>query len=668
MPIPLFPTVRRAVPLAAGLLLAGVALAGPPAPRDGDLDPRFGQDGTAFLASSNPNDRLRPAVVLTQPDGKLLMAGSRDRFTPSSPFDPHVLGLVARVDAAGRPDASFGGDPAAPGLVVLPDLMPGTAQQEVEAMQRLADGSILLAGTAQAFGPLTGFVVKLDAAGAIDRSFGDAGVVRVGTARFHALEIDSRGRIVVAGELIGEGVVGRAIVARYTAQGVPDAGFGDGQGHVLLGTAQPERAGYLHALRILPGDAVLAAGSWAEVDFLGTEFWIHRLDAAGRPDPGFGDSGSRAFRLPGSDSTLNGIGHLLVEPDGRIVFAGHHETVDGTGLLFGRLIADGRTDASFGDGVHPGYQQVDIAPQAWNRYPSGLVRQSDGRLVASAYYATGWRSQFVALRLDADGVPDPTFGDGGVASFDLAPEGVFSDATALTLQAGQPVIAGAVMRSTERTVDLALIRLHNDRVFTGAFDQGPPGPETVTIGYDTLAEGFRGAVFAHAGVVHEDVNGVDGVYPDGVPFTAGELGSEVVVENAAMLFEDFPQIGSAPNLLTFGRTFIGGPNFTIGPLANLRLTLDAPATGVGVNLVHYENGPWGGIEVRLEAYRADALVGSASFTIDGSQPGRDNIAMRTLTLDGVEFDALRISSRLDGRYTAARVMLDDLRLTRAPVR
>ena len=84
--------------------------------------------------------------------------------------------------------------------------------------------------------------------------------------------------------------------------------------------------------------------------------------------------------------------------------------------------------------------------------------------------------------------------------------------------------------------------------------------------------------------------------------------------------------------------------------------------------MHYENGPWGGIEVRLEAYRADAVVGSASFTIDGSQPGRDNLALRRLTIDGVEFDALRISSRLGGRYTAPRIMLDDLRLTRAAAR
>lgn len=499
MPIHSSPPAGRGLRTALatiGLLLSGAALSGAPTLRDGDLDPRFGENGVAWLAPPNPYDQLRPKAVLVQPDGKLLAAGSRNRFLPGMPVDPGTVGLVARVDADGRPDASFGSDPVEPGIVVLPDLDPGNDMQEVEAMALLADGSIVLAGTAQTHGPKAGFVVKLDRDGRLDAGFGEAGVIRFRGARFHALLIDSQSRIVVAGELSSDGVPSRATVARYTSAGLPDPDFGDGTGHVFLGSDQPDRSGNLRALHLLSGDAILAGGSWLEADFLSNAYWIHRLDASGRPDPGFGDRGSRAFRLPGSDSTLNGIDHLLVEPGGRIVFAGHHENADGPGLLFGRLMADGSTDAGFGDGVRPGYQTVDIAPLAWRRYPTGLRRQSDGRLVVSATYATGWRSQFVALRLDADGLLDPSFGDGGVASYDLAPQGSFSDATALTLQAGQPVIAGAVMRSGDRVVDLALIRLHNDRVFIDAFDQGPSAPPLVTIEAAARAEGLRGPVFA----------------------------------------------------------------------------------------------------------------------------------------------------------------------------
>lgn len=483
MPIHLLRAARRGLLhalTASALLIAGPALAGPPAPRDGDLDPRFGDAGVSWLAPSNPYDQLRPKAALVQPDGKLLAAGSRNRFLPNMPVHPDTVGLVARVHADGRPDAAFGSDPAEPGIVVLPDLDPGNDMQEVEAMGLLADGSIVLAGTAQTHGPKAGFVVRLDRDGRLDSGFGDAGVVRFRGARFHALLVDSRNRIVVAGETSSNGVPSRAMIARYTAAGLPDAEFGDGAGHVFLGSHEPDRYGNLRTLHRLPGDAVLAAGSWLEADFLGNEYWIHRLDASGRPDPDFGDGGSRAFRLPGSESTLNGIDHLLVEPGGRIVFAGHHENTDGVGLLFGRLLADGRTDPDFGDGVHPGYQRVDIAPLAWRRFPSGLVRQSDGRLVVSAYYATGFTSQFVALRLSADGIADASFGDGGIARFDLAPGGVFADATALTLQAGQPVLVGAAMRSSAREVDLGLIRLRNDRVFIDAFDKEPDSPPVGT--------------------------------------------------------------------------------------------------------------------------------------------------------------------------------------------
>lgn len=650
----------------AGLLLAGSILAGPALARDGDPDRRFGQDGVAFLASSNPNDRLRPTQVVAQPDGKLLLAGSRDRFTPSAPFDPHALGLVVRLNPDGSADASFGSDPADPGLVVLPDLVVGTALQVIEAMQVLGDGSILVAGTAQAFGPLTGFVVKLAADGSVDRDFGDAGVIRLGGARFNALAVDSRGRIVVAGELAGAGGISRAVVARYTAAGAPDAAFGDRDGQVLLGQDAPARAGFLRAVHVGADDGLLVAGSWAEEDFASDAYWIHRLDASGAPDPGFGDGGRRVFRLPDSSSTVNGIGYLVEQPSGHIVFAGHHEGADGVGLVVGRLHADGTTDVRFGDGTLPGYARIAIAPDAWNRYPSGLVRQSDGRLVLSASYATGGRSQFIALRLTADGRLDPSFADGGIATFDLAAAGVFSDATALTLAAGQPVVAGAAMRSAgARAVDLAVVKLENDGVFREVFDEAPAATSTVvTIGYDELAEGFRGPVFVHGGTTWRDVNGVDGTYPDGKPFVAGELGTEVIVEDARMLFDDFPTYGSAPNLLTFGTALVPGANFTVGPLSSAQLDLDTPAVGARLDLVHYENGPWGGIEVRLEAYFHDSLVGSASFTIAGGSPGRDNLALRTLAIEGATFDTLRLKATLGGTYTAPRIMLDNLRLTR----
>lgn len=467
-------SIRTEAAQLLGLMLGGAVLmaaaAAPAIARDGDPDPRFGQGGVARLASSEPSDALRPTVVVAQRDGKLLIAGTRSRLNPL-PGGPGSAALVVRTDAAGRADPAFGTDPADPGFVELPDLMAGTSLQRVEAMRVLGNGSILLAGTAELFGPRIGFLAKLHADGRLDEDFGDAGIVRVEGTRLHGLEVDGQGRIVVAGHRAADGVASRAVVARYTSGGEPDDDFGDGQGFVLLGTDAPERSGHLFTVKAIDADALLVAGSWSRPDLAGDDFWIHRLDASGRPDPDFGALGRRVFRAPGEDSAPAGIREIVVEPDGRIAFVGYQQRSGGLGLVFGRLNADGSADDGFGDGQRTGYQFVDFAPQAWHRYPTGLVRQNDGRLIASARYETGFRSEFVAVRLSAGGAPDPDFGSGGVAQFDLAPQGRFSDATAIALQAGQPLLTGAVgPYATDGSVVIALLKLENDGIHRGTFD------------------------------------------------------------------------------------------------------------------------------------------------------------------------------------------------------
>jgi tetratricopeptide (TPR) repeat protein len=122
---------------------------------DGQPDPNFGFGGAAYITPDDVEAReLRPYAALALPDGKILVAGERNKFIPSSPFDPHMRAMIARLNADGSADDTFGNVPGIPGLFVLPDLVPdtGAGMQVIEAMQRLDDGSIIVAGTAQAFG------------------------------------------------------------------------------------------------------------------------------------------------------------------------------------------------------------------------------------------------------------------------------------------------------------------------------------------------------------------------------------------------------------------------------------------------------------------------------------------------------------------------------------
>lgn len=448
---------------------------------DGDLDPDFGSGGVAYLSLDGvEGHELRTAAVIALPDGKLLFGGSRNKLIDGNP-DPHMRATLARTNADGSVDTSFGADPANPGLVVLPDLMPGTGMQSIETVQHLADGSILVAGSIGAFGPRTGFVMKLDAQGAPVASFGNNGRVTLSGANFHASALDSQQRLVLAGERYAGGIA-EGIVVRLTGSGQFDPTFaddGDGIARFPATDADADESSFFSTVAITTGDGVIAGGACETAGSgMGTDFSLARLDPSGRRDPAFAGNGWRLFRLPGDDSIINGIDRLLTTPDGRIVVAAHHEDPKtGVNVVLGRLAADGSTDASFGSPATPGYQPVDVVPDAWNRYPSGLVRQADGKLLVSVSYAIPGKSNFLAFRTSSEGALDAGFGADGVIELDLAPDGVYSDLTALTLQGGLPILAGSAKRAMfSPLVDLAVVRLGgggSDTIFTDGFDSAP---------------------------------------------------------------------------------------------------------------------------------------------------------------------------------------------------
>ena len=183
--------------------------------------------------------------------------------------------------------------------------------------------------------------------------------------------------------------------------------------------------------------------------------------------------------------------------------------------------------------------------------------------------------------------------------------------------------------------------------------------------YEDLAEGFKGQTFNYTGVTYRDVNRVNGFYPDGMPFNDTDNGNEVIVERATLFYNDFPAYGSPVNSLTFGSSFVPGDNLSIGALASVWMDLAQVGNSASLDIGFYENGPWGGIQYKLDALRNGAVVGTTSFTIS-NLGGRDNPTFRTMSLSGVEFDQLHLYGWLNNAYTAPRGMIDDLSITSVP--
>lgn len=182
--------------------------------------------------------------------------------------------------------------------------------------------------------------------------------------------------------------------------------------------------------------------------------------------------------------------------------------------------------------------------------------------------------------------------------------------------------------------------------------------------YEGLAEDFYGSTMQLPGVTYRDCNNVNGFYPDGEPFDPNNIGEELIIENAAFFYNDFPDYGSFRNVLTFGRAYVPGDNLSIGALASVWMDLDEPASEASFDLAFYENGPWGGIEYRLEAYFEGQLVASDAFVIS-NLGGRDNATWRTMTVTADQIDSMHLYAWLNGNYTAPRGMIDDLALVPA---
>jgi len=186
--------------------------------------------------------------------------------------------------------------------------------------------------------------------------------------------------------------------------------------------------------------------------------------------------------------------------------------------------------------------------------------------------------------------------------------------------------------------------------------------------YDDLSEAFYGESFNYNGVTYSDVNNVAGVFPGGDTFDASGingLGNTIIVEDATLLYNDFPTWGSANNALTFGTSFVTGGNLSIGALSTVTMTLDSVSDFASVEMAFYENGPWGGIEYHLDAMMGGVVVGTDSFTIS-DLGGRDNLAFNSLSVDGVEFDSLRLYGTFGTENSGGRALLDNLTLNSVP--
>ncbi|SFY22526.1 M10 family metallopeptidase C-terminal domain-containing protein [Azotobacter vinelandii] len=312
---------------------------------DGSLDTGFGDDGKAVVDFEEGG---RARVVVVQPDGKILVAGSGDGD----------FGVI-RLNADGSLDSDFG----ELGKVIV-DIAGDVDQLDSLVVQ--PDGKILVSGSS--YNPASGdrdfSVMRLNADGSLDTEFGELGKVVVDLGVIHesgegsnsvsedesnGLFLQADGRILVTG-LRHDGLEQdyRFGVIRLNADGSLDSSFAD-QGRAIIASEGVHDSRSDAAIQP-DGKIVLFGGGSDEY-----ENTIARLNADGSLDTSFGDDG-----LITSDSNDERYSRLAVQSDGKILLAEGHFTPESSTLDddmqsgewdFGviRMNADGSRDTNFGD-------------------------------------------------------------------------------------------------------------------------------------------------------------------------------------------------------------------------------------------------------------------------------------------------------------------------------
>jgi uncharacterized delta-60 repeat protein len=193
-----------------------------------------------------------------------------------------------------------------------------------------------------------------------------------GHDRFFGMTFDSAGNIYAVGQVTDDTMMTtnyKTVVARYTAAGVLDTTFGGGTGFAIKDVSPT------------PTDAT--------------------------------DTGERA----------RGI---VVQPSGKVVVLLTVQSLAGGAAAADRDVAlvrfdsMGNLDNAFGDAATPGILSLNLSAGASDQ-AYGLSMYPDGSLLvnAVALRSGGTDTDFVLVKLSADGVPDNNFGTTGVYSLDI---------------------------------------------------------------------------------------------------------------------------------------------------------------------------------------------------------------------------------------------------------
>ncbi len=388
--------------------------------RPGDLDPAFGNQGVSFLPSgAGESGASTPSVITLQPDGKIVTAGTGGTINGVNAVS------VWRTDALGQLDASFGQQ----GLA----LIPFPSFNQIAGVAIAPDGKIVVVGTTSGTTPKEFALLRLNADGTLDTSFGTGGLVTasvsLGDDTAQAIAVEPDGSILVAGS-IGTASGAAPGLVHFNADGSLDIGAGGVNSYPTVGIGLGAMLQQPDGKWLLVGGG--GAGSLSGGGGAAPGFAL-RLNADFSIDTTFGTKGTASLAW-GEFYTC-----IALQPDRKILIGGGEGPLGGGQCTIGRLNADGSLDTTFGNG---GSVTTSLTNPASSF--NSLIVQPDGKIVGIGYSTAaggdGSGSYVVASRYLPDGSLDPSFAAEGSLQFALSGDNADSPGAAIALPDGDMVV------------------------------------------------------------------------------------------------------------------------------------------------------------------------------------------------------------------------------------
>ena len=345
---------------------------------NGTLDPTF--------ASLTPGVLRQIGSLAIQPDGKILV-GSTNSFTPGQ------AGALVRLNNDGTPDASF-------------SIGTGTTSGIVNTIVVQTDGKIVVGGSFTAFSGQAGGLVRLNANGSLDTTFGP-GAGFTGTVNAAVQQPD--GKLLVGGSFTQLNGQASPAVVRLLPTGTLDASFATGTGPTNATGVNAS----VQSLVLLPNGNVLIGGTFVQFNGV-ARGRVARLLPGGTLDASYAAG-------TGANNTVVTLAPL---PNGQVLAVGlltQYDGVNKTGAAL--LTAAGTIDATFAPVFERRGTISNVAPLTNGQM---LIIGSFTDFNGVSTVGGGVR------RLNADGTLDQSYNASGGSLVGARPDGSFYSITLAT--------------------------------------------------------------------------------------------------------------------------------------------------------------------------------------------------------------------------------------------